>query len=547
MALLDQFGRTIDTKKLTREESAPSMMGVRTIMSGHPSRSLTPQRIAAILIEAEEGDATRYFELAEDMEEKDLHYLGVLGTRKRAVAQLEITIEAASDDATDVKIADEVREFLRRDTLQGELFDILDAIGKGVSCSEIVWETSAKQWRPAHIKWREPKFFQFDPYDGETLRLRDGIGVVDLTPYKYITHVAKAKSGLPIRGGLARAVSWVWLFKNFSLKNWVAFGEIFGQPYRVGKYHPSATVDDKAALLRAVASIGSDAAAIVPESMMIEFIEAEKSGSIDVYDRFSRFLDEQVSKGVLGQTLTTEVTQGGGNRALGQVHANVAQDIRDSDSQQLAATLNRDLVRPYVDLNHGPQKRYPVLIIGRPDELTLPQKLDYTEKFVRQGLKVESSQVRDRLGWTEPEGDAELLGASPGRTAPPPGARGEISEQSKRAAFDRIMRAVHAVHAVRSTNAVADVDPDTDAIDAAVAAALEDEGWQPTMEPMVAPLRELLAEVESLGELRERLAELVGNMNLEELTAQWGVGDAMFVTRLAGALGISLEEVDADV
>jgi len=411
MPLLDFLGRPVQPQKLHAEEAGPSLTGLRPVLGGHPARGLTPSRLASILLEAEEGDATRYFELAEEMEEKDLHYLGVLSTRKRAVAQLEITIEAPTDEAKDVAIADEIREFLRRDTLQAELFDVLDAIGKGISVSEIIWETSASQWRPRRIKWCDPRWYRFDPADGTTVQLQREPGAWGaLTPFKYIVHVAKAKSGLPVRGGLARAVAWIWLFKNFTLKDWVGFSEVFGQPYRVGKYHPSATSDDKAALLRAVASIGSDAAAIIPESMVIEFIEAAKTGSIDVYERISRYLDEQLSKGVLGQTTTTEVTTGGGSRALGEVHAGVKADIRDADAAALAATLNRDLVQPYVDLNHGPQQRYPKLVIGWSDELGLAQKLDYTAQFVAQGMRVEASQVRDRLGWTEPGIDAEVLG-----------------------------------------------------------------------------------------------------------------------------------------
>lgn len=410
MTLVDRRGRPVSAGALQREEATSVLTGVQR-WGGHPSQGLTPPRLAAILLEAETGDPTRYFELAEEMEEKDLHYLGVLGTRKRAVAQLEMTVAAASDSVQDVRMADDIRELLRRQVLQGALFDVLDAIGKGFSCSEIIWETTAKQWTPRQIKWRDPRMFEFDHNDGETVRLRDGARSAPLSPYKYIVHVAKAKSGLPIRGGLARAVSWIWLFKSFSLKDWIAFSEVYGQPYRVGKYHPSATREDKAALLRAVASIGSDAAAIIPQSMVIEFVEAAKGSSIDVFESMTRFLDEQTSKGVLGQTTTTEVTRGGGSRSLGEVHANVKREIRASDAAALAATLNRDLVRPFTELNHGPQQRYPRLLIGWSDDLTLAQRLDYTARFVEQGLQVESSQVRDCLGWTDPAPDAEVLEA----------------------------------------------------------------------------------------------------------------------------------------
>lgn len=523
--LVDQFGRPIELARLTIEESGASLTGIRRPWSGHPSRGLTPQRLSGILLEAEEGLPERYFELAEDMEEKDLHYLGVISTRKRAVAQLEITVEAASDETDDVAIADALREWLRRDTLQDELFDILDAVGKGVSCCEIIWETSAKQWSPKCVEWRDPRWFAFDHLDGRTLRLREGAQLLPLTPFKYIVHAGKSKSGLPIRGGLARAVSWVWLFKNFSLKDWVAFGEVFGQPYRVGKYHASATEEEKDALLRAVASIGSDAAAIIPESMVIEFVEAAKTGSIDVYDRISRFLDEQISKGVLGQTTTTEVTQGGGSRALGQVHDEVRQDIKQADSRQLAATLNRDLVRPFVDLNYGPQARYPRLVIGLPDELGLREKLDYTQKFVAQGLRVEASQVRDRLGWTEPAADAEILKAAPVAAPVTDPATDDLSTARARRAAARV-----GAHAAG--------DPAPNLLDRATADAVD--GWQRVMTPIVDPLPAFLGGATSLEDARNRLADLVGDMDVADFTSM--LADAEFVARVAGRLGIPATE-----
>ena len=112
-----------------------------------------------------------------------------------------------------------------------------------------------------------------------------------LAPYKFITHFAKAKAGLPIRGGLARAAGWAYLFKNYVLKDWVTFTEVFGQPLRVGKYHPGASEQDKHALLNAVSRIGTDAAAIMPESMVIEFTEAHQNGSSELYQRFCEYLD----------------------------------------------------------------------------------------------------------------------------------------------------------------------------------------------------------------------------------------------------------------
>ena len=187
--------------------------------------------------------------------------------------------------------------------------------------------------------------------------LRGGIGIQPMTepllPYKFIVHIAKAKAGLPIRGGLARAAGWVYLFKNYVLKDWVTFAEVYGQPLRVGKYGAGATEQDKETLLQAVANIGTDAAAIVPDSMLIEFTEARQTGSVELYQSFCQYLDAQISKAVLGQTLTTEIPQGAGSRAAAEVHDSVRRDILSADARRLAATINRDLVKPLVDLEPG--------------------------------------------------------------------------------------------------------------------------------------------------------------------------------------------------
>jgi phage gp29-like protein len=506
--LYDQFGNKVQTRALLQEEARPQLTGVRSILSDHPSRGLTPQRITAILSEAEDGDATRYLELAEDMEEKDLHYLAMLGTRKRAVAQLQVTVEAASDDAADVKAADLVREELRRDNLEEVLFDILDAIGKGFSVCELLWETSAKEWRIRDIVFRDPRWFGFGREDGTTLMLREGAQLLPMTPYKYIVHTAKAKSGLPIRGGLARAAAWGFLFKTFSVKDWISFGEVFGQPYRVGKYHPAATAEDKRLLLAAVANIGSDAAAIIPEGMMIEFIEAARTGSVDLYERICTYIDAQVSKAVLGQTLTSDVSSDGGSRALGDVHNDVRGDIQRSDANQLASTLNRCLVRPLVDLNFGPQKSYPRIRIGVSDELPIADLMQHITALVPMGLRVEESVIRDRLGLPDPPKEAVVL--QPAAAAPP--------------APSWHTRSVRTAHAAE----------EPDAVNEMVAAALED-GWEQVMTPVVSPLQRLVEDVDSLEDLRDRLAELLLEMDTEQLAEL--LARNLFVAHVAGATG----------
>lgn len=512
--LLDQWGRPIDLGKLKEVQAAPSITGVRPIIGGHPAQGLTPQRLAQILRSAEHGDSTSYLELAEEMEEKDLHYLSVLGTRKRAVAQLDITVEAASDSPEHERHADLIRQILNREEIEDEIVDILDAVGKGFSATEIIWDMSERQWMPMRLEYRFPQWFEFDWVDGHTLRMRSEDGLEDLAPFKFITHVHKAKSGLPIRGGLARPVAWGYLFKNYTIKDWVAFMEIYGLPLRVGKYGPNASETDKEKLLAAVAGIGTDAAAIIPQSMLIEFVKAESSSSsATVFKDFADYIDQQVSKGVLGQTTTTDAISGG--HAVSKEHNEVRRDIERSDAKQLAATLNRDLVRPVVDLNHGPQKAYPRLRIERPEQADVPKLAEALANLVPLGLRVRQSEVRRKMGLADPGDDDDLLMPA----APPPAA----------AARPALARA--------STTGD---DAPADSIDALIAEALDGEGWERVMDGIVEPVKQLLAEAKSIEEFRDRLASVIGDMDPAEL--QDVLARSLFAARLAGEVGAPTQD-----
>ena len=433
-------GRPVRKRDLTREAGRPTLTGMRQLWRGESIASgLTPQRLAALLRAAAEGSQRDYLTLAEEMEERDPHYAAVLGVRKRAVSGLEPAVEAASDDAADVDLADDVRELVRAPAFGELLDDCLDALGKGFSAVEIIWDRSGaaegksasqaqrakktaqrskgtaqrtkKIWRPARYEWRDPRFFVFDPADGRTLRLldeADSFRGIALAPCKWIVHMPRLKSGLPARGGLARLVALAYMVKAYALTDWTAFAEVFGMPLRLGRYGPGATETDIAELMRAVANLGTDAAAVLPDSMRIEFTEAgNRTGGADLFERLAVYLDKQVSKAVLGQTMTAD---DGSSRAQAEVHDAVRGDILRSDARQLADTLNRDLVRPFIDLNHGPREQYPRLLLPVNEPEDIRALAEALEKLVPLGLRVEASVIRDKLGLPDPAAGAELLG-----------------------------------------------------------------------------------------------------------------------------------------
>ncbi|MES0068783.1 DUF935 domain-containing protein [Mesorhizobium sp. M0074] len=518
--IVDRHGRPIAKAALKVEQAAPTGSGVRRHDALHPAAGLTPGRLAGILRASIDNDPESYLALAEDMEERDPHYAGVLGVRKRQVSGLEITVEAAGEDAASVEHADLVREVIERDGFEDELFDILDAVGKGFSCTEIIWDTSEGQWRPKRLAWRDPRWFVFDQIDGETPLLRDGGQNVPLNPYQWIYHSAKVKSGLPIRGGIARAVAWTFLFKSFTIKDWAIFCEAYGQPLRLGKYDAGASEKDKQILLDAVSNIGVDYAAIVPASMAVEFIKADISGSHGLYKERADWLDQQTSKVVLGQTGTTDAIAGG--YAVGKTHDGVREDIEKADGRQIAATLNRDLTRPTVDLNFGPQKKYPRILIGRPEQVDIKSLVDNVTKLVPLGLKVGMSTMRDRIGLPDPAKGEELLvppkgpaPTDPPDDNPPPPLKPGETEQT--------------VHSTAGTGT-------RDAIERSTDAMLAD--WEPLVSPIVAGLDAEIAAASSVADVKALLSKRFAGLDAAALTEL--LARSAFAALLAGQVDDTL-------
>lgn len=293
--LLDAYGRPLPKRPEPREVAEPTLTGVRSLWHEPVASGLTPERLARVLRQATEpgGDTREYLTLAEEIEERELHYRSVITTRKLALRAIVPVVEAASDDKADVEIADAVRKLVATPAFRSVIVDLCDGLAKGYSVVEMLWSTSATKWSIAGFKWRDPRMFQFDRITGSELRLREdgNIDGVPLRPATFIVHTPKLKSGMPIRGGLARVAMWAFMLKSFSLKDWMNFLDVYGIPWRIGKWHPGASKDDKSALLRAVANIAADGAAIIPQAMIIELLETRGAKSTDAFEKLCKYLD----------------------------------------------------------------------------------------------------------------------------------------------------------------------------------------------------------------------------------------------------------------
>lgn len=84
--LYDHRGEPISSSDLKREHAAATLTGLRSPHRTSQAAGLRPERLARLLRSADAGDTEAFFTLAEEMEERELHYVSVLGTRKLGVS-----------------------------------------------------------------------------------------------------------------------------------------------------------------------------------------------------------------------------------------------------------------------------------------------------------------------------------------------------------------------------------------------------------------------------------------------------------------------------
>ena len=409
--LVDQNGRPYPEEPPTKVTAEAETTGAREQVYQPVTRGITPARMAHILDSAAEGEYQDFLTMAEEMEEKDLHYFSMLSTRKNAIKGCARSLEPFDESERAKQIAADCERYVvKTPAFSGMLFDLLDALAKGYACVQPVWDTTTRPWTYKEFYYTDPRWFVPSDTDQTVFLLKsetkpDG---EPLPPGKFVFHFPKVKSGIPIRGGLARICALAFMFKTYTMKDWLAFMEVFGMPTRIGKYDPAtATNREKATLLNALRGLGHDAAAMIPEGMDIELLDAKRpSGSDSLFGGLAEYLDKQVSKAVLGQTMTSD---DGASLSQALVHQMVRQDIMEADAEQLEATVNEYIIKPWVVYNYGENAPLPSLKITTDPPEDLKNFTEAALPWVKAGVAVEAAWIRDKFGIPEPPEDAEDL------------------------------------------------------------------------------------------------------------------------------------------
>ncbi|MBZ9610797.1 DUF935 domain-containing protein [Rheinheimera maricola] len=331
---------------------------------------------------------------------RDDQVAACFGQRRLAVVGKEWHVEAGGTGRKEKAAADYMKEQLQNVGWDRATGMMLYGVHYGFAVAEGMYARDGNTIALADIKVRDRRRFGFDGMGRLRMKTQANPKGELMPDRKFWAFSTGADhDDEPYGVGLGHWLYWPAFFKRNGLKYWLLFLEKFGQPTAKGTYGPNATPEEKKKLLQALAAISTDSGVSIPEGMIIELLEAKRSGTADYVSLYDR-MDAAIAKVILGQTASTQGTPGKlGNDEL---QSDVRIDLIKADADLICESFNRGMGKWLTEWNFPGAVPPRVYRKVEPDEDTA-KRADRDKKVFDMGFKPTLQYVQENYGdgWEE--------------------------------------------------------------------------------------------------------------------------------------------------
>ena len=511
--ILDQYGNPVQKSALSTPQSDAITALQNNFYHGGAAlaQKLSPQRINAVLQQADMGNFIEQHLLFAEMEERDAHLVAEMNKRKLAVSGLDCDIvPPVNASADENKLAEFTRELLSSaiDPMEDLILALMDGVGHGFAAIEFEWSRIngliLPQFHPRPQTW-----FRLDR-TGRKITLRDdSTDGADLQPFGWMLHThGKAKTGYIGRMGLHRTLIWPFLYKHYAVADFAELLDAFGLPMLLGKYEDGVSEDLKREMWQSLVTLGHSAKAIMPVEMQLEIKEATGGGGglKPIHLSMVDWAERSMSKAIVGQTMSAEAKSSGLGSGNADLHEKVRQDILLADARQISETITRDLIFPLLVINRnfgGGLRRCPKLVFDTSESKDLAIYANAIPRLVQAGVEIPETWVRGQLKIpTAAKGEKILKMTSALPSSPASDANGDKTALTAQN---------------RNLNALSGAVDQLDAADHLTGPALAQ--IQPIIDNWLNVIEENLTQSASLEEFRDNLAGLYPHLPDDALAA----------------------------
>jgi len=302
--------------------------------------------------------------------------------------------------------------------------DMLEAVFFGISPIETIWGAEGTRWVPRALVGRPPEWFQFNERNELRFRSRENQIEGEAVPeYKILLARHQGSYQNPYGERILSRCFWPVAFKKGGLKFWTIFTEKYGMPFLVGRVPRGTNETERTRLLSALAGMVQDAVAVINDDESIELKESGGTVRGQIYGDLINVCNREISKAILGQTLSTELDQGGSYAAT-KGHLEIRQDLVDGDKKMVRSLFNL-LLRWVTELNFAGAAA-PEFAFFEEEDIQ-KERAERDEILTRQGLRFTPDYYR-RVYNLE-QGDFELgLPPAPARGGSGPGFARKVPE-----------------------------------------------------------------------------------------------------------------------
>ncbi len=290
----------------------------------------------------------------------DAHLISVTGKRRSKIVNSKILFFNS-----DGSINEEIGKLMETEAAEDMLKDIIDSRFWGHS---LLWFNDISETINYTLIERE----HVNPVSQEVLKQ-----VHDLSGIKYNespTNNYVLEAGKPKDLGLLVAASMWCIYKKGDVSDLALFAESFGNPFREYIYDD---VTAKTALERSAKEHRAASYLVRPRNAEFKLHESTtKSGSSDLFLGFEELCDDQMSKVILHNTMTTDAK--GGNYK-GEVHEKSEKEVAKADKRFIIKILNEKFI-PILE-NFGVNTQNGYFAYEDEDPLPIEKRFDIDMKF----------------------------------------------------------------------------------------------------------------------------------------------------------------------
>jgi phage gp29-like protein len=393
-------------------------------ISGRALQPVSPGRISTALRELDFGNYEYWADMATQMR-RDPVVRRAYATRRSSVAGRGFAVRMAEDVKPEMRGAAEELVQLTKEWLHSIearetfLMRVLDAVGMGISCHELVWSRRGGAWmpQPVPVQTRNLRYAQ-----DWSLEVRDfdyqWYNTINY-PAKFLVHVPWTDPGRPMDQGDFLAAVFYWMFKRNVWTFWLVGAERFGNPLVLAQMAASSDSAQRQRILDDLQQLTADSVGVTSGTSDIKIIDPAGAGSTGVWKELRASLNEELFL-ALGVSPDLYLSGANGSRSSTETRDGVRLENSKLDSTLMWGSITRDVVRwlAYYNLRRAD---IPLPVI----ETLFDDSLPITRDAIDTG-SVRVNEIRASLGlpaWSVEDGGeniarVQLPPAPPGTQLP---------------------------------------------------------------------------------------------------------------------------------